>query len=180
MTTWLALLRGINVGGQKMVAMSDLREIVSDLRFSDVQSVLQSGNLVFRGDARSDADLERLLEAEAGKRLGLETHFFIRSAEEWRDVVRGNPFRREAESDPAHLVVLFLKEAPGAGNVRALQKAITGREVVRAEGRHAYVVYPDGQGKSRLTNALIERSLGTRVTARNWNTVLKLHTLATT
>jgi uncharacterized protein (DUF1697 family) len=73
---------------------------------------------------------------------------------------------------------MFLKEAPSREDVIALQTAIKGREVVRAEGRHAYIVYPDGVGRSRLTNALIERKLGTRGTGRNWNTVLKLGALA--
>ena len=71
-------------------------------------------------------------------------------------------------------MAVFLKEAPGGAAVKALQAAIVGREVVRAVGRQAYIVYPDGQGRSKLTNALIEKHLGTRGTARNWNTVLRL------
>jgi uncharacterized protein (DUF1697 family) len=75
-------------------------------------------------------------------------------------------------------VVGFLKEAPDSAAVTALQKAIVGREVVRAIGRHAYVVYPDGIGRSKLTSAIVEKKLGTRGTGRNWNTVLKLQALA--
>ena len=89
-------------------------------------------------------------------------------------MVAGNPFPEEAERDPSHLLVIFLKEAPDRKDVMALQSAIKGREVVRAKGRHAYVVYPDGIGRSRLTSALIEKKLATRGTGRNWNTVLKL------
>jgi uncharacterized protein (DUF1697 family) len=73
---------------------------------------------------------------------------------------------------------MLLKEAPSRASVKALQSAIKGREVVRAKGRHAYVVYPDGVGASRLTSALVERTLRTRSTGRNWNTVLKLAALA--
>ena len=73
---------------------------------------------------------------------------------------------------------MFLKDAPDREQVTALQKAITGREVVRAKGRHAYVVYPDGIGRSRLTSALIEKKLTTRGTGRNWNTVVKIGALA--
>lgn len=88
-----------------------------------------------------------------------------------------NPFPEEAERDPGHLVVMILKGAPAAHEVKALQDAIRGRELVRADGRAAYVVYPDGIGRSRLTTALLEKKLGTRGTGRNWNTVLKLAAL---
>jgi uncharacterized protein (DUF1697 family) len=177
MTSCVALLRGINVGGHKPVAMADLRRLLAQLGFADVQSVLQSGNLVFRTAARPSTTIERRLEAEAAERLGLDTQFFVRSATNWRAVIAGNPFPEAAERDPGHLVVQFLKRAPRAGAVEALEDAITGREVVRVAGRHAYIVYRDGIGRSRLTNAVLEATLGTRGTARNWNTVLRLGAL---
>jgi len=177
MTIYIALLRGINVGGHKMVAMSDLRDLLTQLGFMDARSLLQSGNLVFRSDARVGVNLERLLEAEAEKRLDLRTDFVVRTAEEWKAIVARNPFRDEAERDPAHLLVMFLKDAPDVKNVEALQAAIMGPELVRAQGRQAYIVYPSGIGRSRLTSTLIEKKLGTRGTGRNWNTVLKLGAL---
>ena len=179
MTVYLGLLRAVNLAGLKMVAMADLRELLTNLGFTDARSLLQSGNLVFKSKARATAAVERLLEAEAGKRLGVETDFFVRTSEEWKDVIAHNPFRDQAERDPSRLVALFLKDPPAARDVAALQAAITGPEIVRARGRQAYIVYPDGQGRSRLTSALIERKLGTRGTGRNWNTVLKLGALAT-
>jgi len=178
MMTYVALLRGINVGGHKPVAMAQLRDLLPRVGFVDARSLLQSGNLVFRGEARTGGHLERMLETEAAQRLGLETDFFVRTATEWKAVVSRNPFPREAERDPAHLVVMFLKEPPKAKDVAALRAAITGPEIVRTAGMHAYIVYPNGIGRSRLTHALIERTLGTRGTGRNWNTVLKLAALA--
>jgi uncharacterized protein (DUF1697 family) len=178
MSTYIALLRAINLAGYQRVAMSDLRDLLGGLGFEDVRSLLQSGNLVFRSGARDGTQVERRLEAEAAKRLGLATGFIVRSAEEWEAVVAGNPFPAEAKRDPGHLLVVFLKGAPAAKGVESLQAAIKGREVVRARGKDAYIVYPDGIGRSRLTNALIEKHLGTRGTGRNWNTVLKLHALA--
>jgi len=178
LTTHVALLRAINVGGHKLVAMEDLRDFLAELGFADPRSLLQSGNLVFRS-SRSGVGLERWLEAEAKTRLGLETNFFVRTAAEWEEIVTHNPFPREAERDPGHLLTLFLKDAPDPAAVKALQAAITGREVVRAWGRQTYIVYPDGVGRSKLTNALIEKKLGTRGTGRNWNTVLKLGAIAT-
>jgi len=175
----IALLRGINVGGHKQISMADLRDLLTQLGLGDVRSLLQSGNLVFGANGRTPAQVERLLEVEAEKRLGLQTDFLVRTAKEWEGIVAHNPFPKEAARDPAHLVVMFLKDAPSATGVKALQAAIAGREVVRAADKHLYIVYPDGIGRSRLTNAVIDRNLGTRGTGRNWNTVLKLAALAT-
>jgi uncharacterized protein (DUF1697 family) len=177
-TTFVALLRAVNVAGHQQVAMSDLRELLARLGFKDVRSLLQSGNLVFRSASGDTTRSERRLETAAKRELGLGAEFFVRSAEELRALVAGNPFPNEAKRDPGHLLAVFLKAAPDAASAKALSEAITGREMVRVIGRHAYIVYPDGVGRSRLTNALIERKLGTRGTARNWNTILKLGALA--
>ena len=174
MTSHIALLRGVNVGGHKLVAMADLRDLATGLGLAEVRTLLQSGNLIFQCAGRTPPQLEALLETAAAKRLALQTCFFVRTASEWAAVIAGNPFGAEAVRDPGHLVVMCLKRAPDGGAVRALQAAISGPERVRADGPHLYIHYPDGIGRSRLTNALIERVLGTRGTARNWNTVLKL------
>jgi uncharacterized protein (DUF1697 family) len=177
LTTHIALLRGINVGGHRSVGMTDLRTFLTKLGFDDVRSLLQSGNVVFGSRARTGAELERFLEAESVKQFGIEIDFFVRAPEEWKTMIRQNPFRKEAELDPARLVVMLLKSPPRPEDVIALQEAISGAEIVRAKGRHLYAFYPDGQGRSRLTNAVIERKLG-RCTGRNWNTVLKLALLS--
>jgi uncharacterized protein (DUF1697 family) len=183
-TVLIALLRGINVGGNKPVAMAALRDLLAKLGFGDARSILQSGNLVFRISGagvparHGPAGLESMLEAEAAKRLGLQADFLIRTAKEWRTVVSRNPFRKEAERDPSHLLVMFLKAAPKPSEIKAAHDAIVGRETIRADGRQMYIVYPDGIGRSRLTNVLLEKKLGVRGTARNWNTVLNLATLA--
>ena len=172
MTRYIALLRAINVAGHNPVAMADLLDLLTKLKFGDVRTILQSGNLIFTGANRPTVEVERLLEKESAKRLALQTDFFVRTDDEWKSIIEKNPFRSEAKKDPGHLLVLFLKDE--ARDLQPLQDAITGREIVRAGGRHLYAVYPDGVGRSRLTNALIEKKLGTRTTGRNWNTVLKL------
>jgi len=157
--------------------MTDLRAFLAQLGFDDVLSLLQSGNLVFKSRARTGAELERFLEAEAMKRFAMEIDFFVRAPEEWKSIIRQNPFRKEAERDPGFLIVMLLKSPPRPEDVSALQAAITGPEIVCAKGRQLYTFYPNGQGRSRLTNAVIEKKLG-RCTGRNWNTVLKLALLA--
>ena len=173
-TGHVALLRGVNVGGATTVSMSALRDLYSTLGLDDVRSLLQSGNVVFRSTGRAAAQLERLLEAETDKRFGRGFDTFVRTAADWSAVVSGNPFPEAATRDPGHLLVLFLKDAPAGSQVSALQKAIKGREIARARGRHLYIVYPDGVGRSKLTLTLIEKVLETRGTGRNWNTVIKL------
>jgi uncharacterized protein (DUF1697 family) len=142
----------------------------------DGRSVLQSGNLVFETTAKPAA-AERRLEGEVAARLGLQTDFFVRTAREWRELVTANPFPREAGEGPSHLAVMALKATPAEAAVQALRNSIVGRERIVAAGRHLYMTYPDGFGRSRLTGGLIEKTLGTRGTARNWNTVLRLAAL---
>lgn len=106
--------------------------------------------------------------------------YIVRSAGEWKKIVDRNPFTKEANDEPGHLVVMFLKAAPTAKQGDELQAAVTGPEVMRRDGKQLYIVYPAGIGRSKLSIALIERKLGIRGTGRNWNTVLKLAALCTT
>jgi uncharacterized protein (DUF1697 family) len=175
--TYVALLRGINVGRNKRVAMADLRAMLADLGVERPRSLLVSGNLVFEAPRTSPAALERRIQASVPMTFGFDSEIFVRTAAEWRAIVAANPFPEDARRAPGHLLVMCLRRAPDAARVGALQAAITGSERVRAAGRQAYLVFPDGQGRSRLTPAIIERHLGTG-TARNWNTVLKLAALA--
>ncbi|HVV93672.1 MAG TPA: DUF1697 domain-containing protein [Hyphomicrobiales bacterium] len=171
--THIALLRGVNVGGHAKIAMADLRLVALGLGLAEPRTLLQSGNLVFRAAGRP-ADIEAELEAALAGRFGGWIDVMMRTAAEWDAAVAANPFAAEARRDPAHLLLVALKEAPSPDAVAALRAAIKGREAVEAVGRHAYVVYPDGIGRSKLTGAMIEQRLGTRATGRNWNTALKL------
>lgn len=173
----VALLRGINVGGHNPIAMSELRELVENLGFTSVTTLLQSGNLVFQSDETSAAALEQRLELETARRLGVSVDYLVRSAAEWKKVVARNPFSDEATSDPGHLVVMFLKTVPSGKDVEDLQASVQGPEIIRRDGKHLYIVYPDGIGRSKLTGTRIEQRLDSRGTARNWNTVLKLAAL---
>jgi uncharacterized protein (DUF1697 family) len=169
----IALLRGINVGG-RTVKMDALRNVLSTLGCTDVRSFIQSGNLVFNAGRRAGAPLERWLEEAALARLGLNTEFHVRTANEWQALIASNPFPREAEEDPAHLVAMCFKGEPSPATLQSLRASISGPERVEVVGRALYIVYPLGIGQSQLTTSLIDRKLGARGTARNWNTVLKL------
>ena len=173
------MFRAVNVGG-RIVRMADLKEVLLELGFAEPQTLLQSGNAVFGlGAARSTlAALEARIEHALLAKTRIQSDTFVRTAAEWDAAIAANPFD-EARSDPAHMVLTTLRDAPASAAVKALQAAVKGPERLAAHERSLYVVYPDGMGTSKLTNAVIERALGTRGTARNWNTVLKLQALVT-
>jgi len=106
MTACIALLRAVNLPHHKQIRMSDLRAFLEGLAYRNVRSLLQSGNLLFETDERATAAIERRLETEAAKRLGLETDFFVRTAKECASIIERNPFPKEAARDPGHLIVV--------------------------------------------------------------------------
>jgi uncharacterized protein (DUF1697 family) len=170
----VALLRAVNLGPHKKVSSEDLKALAGRIGLVGAKTLLASGNLVFRDDGRDPAALEKSLEKASAESLGLETDYFVRNSSDLEAVVEGNPFTKAAQEDPSHLLVLFMKKAPGAGAVKALRGAIVGPERVECAGRHAYLHYPAGIGTSKLTSKLLEKHLASAGTGRNWNTVLKL------
>ena len=174
---YAALLRGINVGGNKKVPMADLRAMTAKLGFEDPKTLLQSGNLVFTAKSQPMAKLEELLEAATKKHIGVECSYLLRSAEDWAKIVAANPFRAQAKADPAHLAVTLCREAPAPAALKALEAEVRGDEAFKVVGRELFVWYPDGMGTSKLAIALSKNRLGTICTARNWNTVMKVSAL---
>lgn len=170
---FVALFRAINVGGHAKVSMADLKAMAINLGLAEPRTLLQSGNLIFRA-ARSADDLALCLEASAAEHLGVKTAVLVRSVEDWRTIIADNPFADMARADPAHLVAMPLKGAPTATAEAALRSHIKGNERVAVIGRTAYLAYPEGIGRSKLTTSLIERHLGTCGTGRNWTTVARI------
>ncbi|MDQ2858604.1 MAG: DUF1697 domain-containing protein [Candidatus Eremiobacteraeota bacterium] len=174
MSRFVGLLRGINVGRHVRIGMPELRAMVAELGCTAPHTVLQSGNLIFGDATHSSDDLELLLEAQIERRFGQRVDCFVRSSMQWEAVVTHNPFVREAEREPAHVVAMMLKDPPAAMYREALKAAYDGPELIATHDRTAYIVYPVDIGNSRLTNAVLEKHLGTHGTARNWNTVLRI------
>lgn len=174
MAKQIALLRAINIGGRSKLAMADLRKLFDDIGFTDTQTILQTGNVVFRSSTLSSETLGTKIEQALASQLGLQTDVLIRSADEWAEIIGANPFPGIARNMPNLLVLMPLKSMPDAEAVEALRAAIRGPELVEANGAQLYISYPDGIGRSKLTNSLIESKLKARGTGRNWNTVLKI------
>jgi uncharacterized protein (DUF1697 family) len=196
MGRYVALLRGINVGAHNRVAMADLRELMVGLGYQDVRTHLQSGNVLFAAPGNpSNEDLQAAIADRLAAGLGLSAAVLVRTGEELRDVVAGNPLPAH---DPARLMVLFLAAAiepdrididPGryapelfAVRVRADGRSASSR--AGADWRSAssrageiYLYCANGILESGLIKVCTDRRLGCAVTARNWNTVTKLATL---
>jgi uncharacterized protein (DUF1697 family) len=176
-TRLIALLRGINVAGQNKIAMPELRAMCEGLGWQNVQSYIQSGNLVFEA-AAPPAQLESELEQAIKQRLGLAISVIVRSAADWPAYVRGNPFPDASEREP-NLVMLALSKAPPKPDaVAGLSERATSGERLTQVGDALWIHYPSGAGRSRLSPALFDRLVGSPVTARNWRTVLRLAELS--
>jgi uncharacterized protein (DUF1697 family) len=173
----ILLLRAINVGGHGRVAMADLVAHFAKLGLVRPRSLLHAGSFVLGAEEGGEA-LEARIEHELEAAFGLKVDAISRTPAEWDAAIAANSFPDEAREAPAKLHLMALKSEPSVGAFNALEAANRGAERVRLVGRHLYIVYPDGAGTSKLTGALIERKLGVRGTARNWNTALKLKALA--
>jgi len=171
MTTWVALFRGINVGGKNLLPMQDLRDILSSLGCENVQTYIQSGNAVFSAAAGAGA-LSTQIKDAIEKRFGFAPQVLLLTAERLKAIVAANPFP-DAEKTPKFLHVAFLTEAPADPDLDALSDLKAPSEQFLLFDGAFYLHAPDGIGRSRLA-AKVERCLGVATTARNWRTVTKL------
>ena len=177
MNTYVALLRGINVGGKKKVAMADLRELLGALGHSNVSTLLQSGNAVFTS-IRPAERVRAGLEARIKSDLGLAVKVFIRTPDELAAVVDANPLPQAARS-PSQFHVAFLSKTPAAGLPASIDPTRFEPDEFRFGNGVIYLWYPNGMGRSKMTNGFFERELKVDATTRNWNTVTKLLGVAT-
>jgi uncharacterized protein (DUF1697 family) len=170
------LLRGINLGSRNRIAMPALREAFADAGFEDVQTYLQSGNVVLSSGGAAQT-VARKCEAVIADRFGLEIAVVVRTRADLAAIVRRNPLGDVAK-DPKRYQVSFLDRKPAAEVVRKLEALAASGERLVAEGRELYAWHPKGVARSKLWAALAGRGLGVTATARNWTTVTKLLELA--
>ncbi|HQR88762.1 MAG: hypothetical protein B7Z44_15420 [Caulobacter sp. 12-67-6] len=171
MTTHIALLRGVSVGGQKPIAAETFVDLLTELGFANARTVGGPSNLVFDSPERTGADLQTFLETEIHTRLGLRTDIYVRTAQAWAAIIAANPYAEFAETDPGLLMTLFLKDPPDKKVIGALRTKLTEGEQLRVESRQFYVTYPNGLGASKFSNNVVEKALATRITSRSWTIV---------
>ncbi len=172
MTAYAALLRGINVGGKNKVPMADLRTLFETLGHADVVTYIQSGNVVFTSASKPAKIAAGITDAIAGE-FGLTVPVIVRSRTELRRVLTSNPFL-DAGVAPAKLHVTFLADRPAQAAIAKLDPDRSLPDEFAVVGREIFMFMPNGMGRTKLTIDWFERCLGTRGTARNWNTVNKL------
>jgi uncharacterized protein (DUF1697 family) len=174
----LAFLRGINVGGNKLIPMAELRALASGLGFGDVETFIQSGNLIFT-TTLATAAVEAALERAIAKKFGFTVDVVARTGAQWRRYAGGLPFADAAAERPHLLHLGLAKAAVRAGAAEALGPYAKAGERVHTEDDCLWIDYASGVARSKLSPTVLDRAVGSTVTARNWRTVQKLTELVT-
>ncbi|HNX50535.1 MAG TPA: DUF1697 domain-containing protein [Thermoanaerobaculaceae bacterium] len=178
MSTFVALLRGINVSGHRPVNMRRLSAAFACLGLADVVTYLQSGNVVFDVAPGDVTELRRRLEAAIDATFGFPVTVLLRTSLQMDRVVKACPFAAAAAHNPTRVAVAFLADEPSPEALGRLTARTHEPDEILVEGSEAYIHCPDGFGRTKLSNAYLEKTLGTASTARNWNTVNHLMALA--
>jgi len=172
LTTLIALLRGINIGGNHPLPMTDLCALLEGMGMRDVRTYIQSGNVVFRCDLKNKAALAAKISAAIETQHGFAPQVLLLDAAELRKAIADNPYP-EAQADPKSLSLLFLAEAPQHPDLKSLEAIKTDSERFKLVGKVFYLHAPEGFGRSKLA-ARAEKLLGVAASGRNWSTVCKL------
>jgi len=175
-TRYIALLRGINVGRAKRVAMADLRALVGDLGSRDVRTLLNSGNVVFTAAPEDPGELASRIEAALEKEVGVSSRTTVLTAAELAQIAEENSLV-EVATDPSRLLIAIFREPADVKKLEPLLAQDWHPDSLALGGRAAYLWCPDGMMKSRIPEA-VERLAGDGVTTRNWRTISKLNVLA--
>jgi uncharacterized protein (DUF1697 family) len=176
--TYVSLLRGINVSGHKIIKMEQLRKSFEALSLGDVQTYVQSGNVVFRAPKQSSETLSNKIREKIARDFGFSVPVIIRSSEEVRRAIEDNPFLKQRGIDSSKLHVTFLSKAPEKDRLKALEALTAKPDQFRYSGTEVYLYCPDGYGRTKLSNNALERVLGVTATTRNWNTVNTLYEMS--
>jgi len=173
----IALLRGINVGGKNRLPMKELAAMFVDAGCQDVRTYIQSGNVLFRSGSALRDEVPVLISTVILNRFGYTVPIITRTAYEFAEVVRANPFvNLGSETDKLHVV--FLADQPDAARTEALDPDRSPGDEYSAAGREVYLHCPEGLARTKLTNSYFDSRLATTSTTRNWSTVVKLLAMA--
>jgi uncharacterized protein (DUF1697 family) len=178
MPVFISFLRGVNLAGHNKIKMDALRALYESLGFRDPQTYIQSGNVVFHTSERNAALLTKKIQDSFEKEFDFRPLVVLRSAAELRAVIAANPFAKRKDIEPNRFLVTFLAAAPAAEALSAALKIKTDPEELRIVGSEAFIYFPNGMARPKLSWPAIERILKTTGTGRNWNTVNKLLAIA--
>ena len=178
MHTYIALLRGINVNGQKMMSMEKLRTLLEDLGFTGVTTYIQSGNAIFQAGKVPHFTLEKKIQASILDVFGFSVPVMVKTKEEWKEIVGKNPFLGRGNIDESKLHVTFLSDVLNQSVIDEILAGEYGNDKCIFSGKTVYLFCPNGYGKTKLSNTFFEKKTSLIATTRNWKTILKLLELA--
>jgi len=174
MPAYIAMLRGINVSGQKIIKMDHLRELCTGLGFRNVETYVQSGNIVFQTQTENPASLSKRIGETIHDSLGFDTTVIVRTSDQLRNVVTNNPFLKEKNIDSTKLHVTFLSETSQKGSLENLEALSPGPDRFYSAPREIYLYCIGGYGRTKLSKNAVEKALSVRATTRNWKTTSRL------
>ena len=174
MTTFVSLFRGINVGGHQSVRMDALKELHESLGLLAVETYIQSGNVVFTSDDVDVTQIQKDIKHGFAQKFGFQVNVMVRTEDQFNVMIENNPFQNQPMKESKWVVAMFLATQPMSTALEDIQKTYTGPEELHIIGQEVFIYYPEGIGRSKLTNTFLEKKLKTTGTARNWNTVLRL------
>jgi len=173
MTTYIALLRGINVSGHNKIKMAELKQLFTDLGFSDVTTYIQSGNVVFQSEPSIISKIEQQIITQVKQVFGHTIKVLVITKKQLKTVFKSNPFFKNKAINIKALYVIFLKENYFAEGIKLIEPFKKNEEFELIDNS-VYLNYSNGAGNSKLTTNLFEKKLKTTATARNWRTITKL------
>lgn len=179
MTTYISLLRGINVSGSNIIKMEALRKLYAELGFEAIQTYVQSGNVVFKAHCYSPAEVAGMIRTHLAERTGLNIPVLVMTVDCLQQIIKNNTFANEGKKDPAHLHVTFLATPPESYDLEALENKKAGSEEITVTEKAIYLYCPQGYGQTKLTNTFFEKRLNVAATTRNWKTTNELLNMAT-
>lgn len=178
MKSYISILRGINVSGQKLIKMDALRKTYENLGIRDVKTYVQSGNVVFNVSETEPDKLEQLIYNQVVKDFGFEVPVIVLTAEKLKQVVDNNPFVNDPDKDPAFMHVTFLSSTPGNYDKIVIESKKHDGEEISFSDDAVYLYCPNGYGRTKLNNNFLETRLKVTATTRNWKTVNELLKMA--
>ena len=166
----MAMLRGINVSGHKTIKMEDLRALCENLGFRNIETYVQSGNVVFQSSVTNPTILSKRIGKRILQSFGFEVPVIVRDSKQMLNVTANNPFLKEKNVDPSKLHVTFLSEVTQNDSAKELEKLSIGPDRFYPSPLEIYLYCPEGYGRTKLSNNAIEKALSVTTTTRNWKT----------
>jgi uncharacterized protein (DUF1697 family) len=175
-TRYIAILRGINVGGKRKIIMAELRALLESIHLKNVNTYIQSGNIVFEHNKTANSELEELISNTIKTKYGFDVPCIVRTAAEWQRAIDENPFANDHEVDQLHLT--FLKELPANEKIEAIADHDFSPDSFQVINQNVYLLVLGKYHKTKLSNQFFESKLKVEATTRNWKTVMKLMEMA--